>query len=106
LQRTCNVAHGSTPPGAVNTAMVLPRVEVLSVGQAAQSTAAGGTGVLASDPASSSVSQGAELVTLAVQQADAERLIEIGEAGLPYLALLTPTSQTRFDPAPVLLIRP
>jgi hypothetical protein len=37
------------------------------------------------------------LVTLAVYQADAERLILLDEAGLPYLALLTPTSQTKFD---------
>ena len=37
------------------------------------------------------------LVTLAVDQADAERVIQLTETGLPYLALLTPASQTGFD---------
>ena len=44
-------------------------------------------------------------MTLAVRQADAERLIQLDEAGLPYLALLTPTSQTRFDTAPASLFQ-
>jgi pilus assembly protein CpaB len=37
------------------------------------------------------------LVTVAVSQADAERLITLTQAGLPYLALLTDSSQTRVD---------
>ena len=107
-QRTCNIQHGTVSPGGANTAMVLPAAEVLSVGPApstAQSTGAGGTGVLSSSAVSSTASQGAVLVTLALQQADAERVIQIAEVGMPYLALLTPTSQTRFDTAPVPLIR-
>jgi len=36
-------------------------------------------------------------VTFAVNQADAERLIVLTRAGLPYLALLTASSQTQFD---------
>jgi pilus assembly protein CpaB len=109
LGRTCNVDHQGLPPNEVHTQTVLPAAEVLSVGQApstAQSTGAGGTGVLSSTSASSAVSQGAVLVTLALRQADAERLIEIAEAGLPYLALVTSTSDTRFDAAPVPLFQP
>ena len=45
------------------------------------------------------------LVTLAVRQDDAERIIQLSQAGLPYLALLTPTSQTGFDVAPVSLFQ-
>jgi pilus assembly protein CpaB len=37
------------------------------------------------------------LVTFAVDQADAERVIQLTETGLPYLALLTPASRTGFD---------
>jgi pilus assembly protein CpaB len=109
LQRTCNVSHQALQPSDVRTAIVLPTAEVLSVGPApssVQGAASGGNGVLSANSASSAVSQGAVLVTLAVQQANAERLIEIGEAGLPYLALLTSTSGTRFDAAPVPLIQP
>lgn len=104
IQRVCNPSHQVLPINSVHTAAVLPRAEVLSVGPAPSSAAAGGG--LSSASADSAVTQGAVLVTLAVAQADAERLIEIGEAGLPYLALLTSTSQTRFDAAPVPLIQP
>jgi pilus assembly protein CpaB len=105
VQRSCNAAHQVLAVGTVHTAVILPRAKVLSVGQAPASSQ-GTTGVLSGGSAGSAVSQGAELVTLAVQQSDAERLIQIGEAGLPYLALLTPTSNTRFDAAPVPLIQP
>jgi hypothetical protein len=37
------------------------------------------------------------MVTLAVNQADAERLITLDSSGLTYLALLTPSSVTSFD---------
>jgi pilus assembly protein CpaB len=105
MQRGCTTAHQAYSPDTVHTAMVLPRVEVLSVGPAPSSTTAQG-GALSAASADVTVTQGAVLVTLAVQQADAQRLIQIGEAGLPYLALLTPTSQTRFDAVPVPLIQP
>jgi pilus assembly protein CpaB len=105
VQRSCNASHQVLAVGEVHTAVVVPRAVVLSVGQAPAS-AQGTTGVLSGGPASSAASQGAEMVTLAVQQSDAERLIQIGEAGLPYLALLTSTSNTRFDAAPVPLIQP
>lgn len=105
VQRSCNAAHQVMAVGSIHTAVVVPRAEVLSVGQAPASSQ-GSTGVLSGGSAGSAASQGAELVTLAVQQSDAERLIQIGEAGLPYLALLTPASSTRFDAAPVPLFQP
>jgi hypothetical protein len=37
------------------------------------------------------------MVTLGVNQADAERLITLDSSGLTYLALLTPSSVTSFD---------
>ena len=103
VQETCNGSHQAQAAGAVHTAIVLPKVEVLSVGPAPASASSGGA--LTSGSASTA-SQGTVLVTLAVRQADAERLIQLDEAGLPYLALLTPTSQTGFDTAPVALIHP
>ena len=108
LQETCNQSgqsHQAQGPGGIITRIVLPRVLVLSTGQAAASgttststTASGGafSNNSQADPAASPPS-GAVLVTLAVSQANAERLILITRAGLPYLALLTSSSQTGFD---------
>ena len=79
----------------IHTRLVLNMVQVLAVGQAtaanigqATSTAFGQT----DSPSTSS--QGSILITVAVDQADAERLIEIAEAHVPYLALVTPASGT------------
>ena len=108
LQETCNQSgqsHQAQGPGGIITRIVLPRVLVLATGQAAASgttgtstTASGGafSNNSQTDPAASAPS-GAVLVTLAVSQANAERLILITRAGLPYLALLTSSSQTGFD---------
>jgi len=111
LQESCgqsgqsNQSHG---PGAAVTRVLLPRVLVLATGAAAASGTTGGTtsttasgGVLShnssqADPAAS-VPSGAVLVTMAVSQANAEKLILLTRAGLPYLALLTPSSATGFD---------
>jgi pilus assembly protein CpaB len=103
LQRTCDTGHQAT---ASQTRIVLLKAEVLSVGQApasAQSSSSGGTATAVDGPASSASSQqGVVLVTLALTQADAERLISIAETGLPYLALLTSNSKTGFAPPPPL----
>jgi pilus assembly protein CpaB len=85
-------SHGAQVSGNVQTHVVLPRVEVLSVG-----TGGSGQGGSSSGSGAGSQSQGGVLVTLAVDQADAERVIQLTETGLPYLALLTPSSQTGFD---------
>jgi len=45
-------------------------------------------------------------VTMAVDQADAERLILLTETGVSYLALLTSSSHTAFDTALVPLFHP
>ena len=112
LQESCGQSgqsHQAQGQGAVLTRIVLPRVLVLATGQAAASGTTGTTGTgtttTASGGAFSNNSQtdpapatsGAVMVTLAVSQANAERLILITRAGLPYLALLTSSSQTGFD---------
>jgi pilus assembly protein CpaB len=95
--RTCDVTHTGISPPLMATRIVLTRASVLAVGAstAATGTPAGSASTV-TDPTSSSVN-GSVLVTLAVDQADAERLISIDELGLPYMALLTPSSKTSFD---------
>lgn len=111
LQESCGQSgqsHQAQGQGAVITRIVLPRVLVLATGQAATTGTTGTTGTTTTasggafsnsssqtDPAAAP--SGAVMVTLAVSQANAERLILITRAGLPYLALLTSSSQTGFD---------
>jgi pilus assembly protein CpaB len=99
VQRSCDAAHAVLSSGA--TRLVLQKAEVLAVGQnpGTQSTSgANGTTVTTDPSGSSSSSQDEVLVTLAVNQADAERLILIDEVGLPYMALLGSGSNTAFTP--------
>jgi pilus assembly protein CpaB len=107
VQETCNVSHQVQAVGTVHTSIVLTKVEVLSVGQAPASNqgTSSSTGALSADSPSSASSQGTVLVTLAVRQPDAERLIQLDEAGLPYLALLTSSSQTGLDTTTAPLIQ-
>jgi pilus assembly protein CpaB len=86
------VSHQGQSSGLVETRVVLPRVLVLAVGPPAGSQGGSGSAL-----GGGSQSQGGVLVTFAVDQADAERVIELTEVGLPYLALLTPASQTGID---------
>ena len=80
--------------GHATTVVVLPRVEVLSVGPAGGAGHATSANTSAfsrsssTDPSPSVASVNNVLVTLAVTQAAAVRLIETTVAGLPYLALL------------------
>lgn len=103
VQESCGGSHSAQVVGAVHTRMVLPRVKILSVGTGPAGGGSSSTTSSSLTSSSSSSQPGAAnqsqqvLVTLAVDQADAERLILLNEAGLPYLALLTPTSQTKFD---------
>jgi pilus assembly protein CpaB len=95
-QESCSQAgesHQAQVSGNIYTRVVLPRVQVLSVGTGGGSSQGGS----ASGSTAASQAQGAVLVTLAVDQADAERAIQLTETGLPYLALLTPASRTGFD---------
>ncbi len=106
----CNGTHSSSASGAVHTRIVLTRVQVLAVGTAQANAQASATSAQASSGTfaqnGNSASPGPVLVTLAVNQADAERLIQLNETGLPYLALLTSSSQTVFQSAPVTLFQP
>jgi len=113
----CQGQHTQQAQNA-RTRMVLPKAQVLSVGsaaanaqQAATAAANGNSGGVFSGGNSSNsnnANSGQEvpvLVTLAVTQANAERLILLSQTGLPYLALLTNSSQTRFDAVPVPLFQ-
>jgi pilus assembly protein CpaB len=86
--------------GSGNTRVVIPKVKVLSIGPATPPTpkdddakvtnttlAAGTTGP----------QQDLTLVTFAVNQDDAERLILLTQTGLPYLALLGPSATIKPD---------
>lgn len=75
-QAACNGAHQLATSQTTTTRLLLPKATVLSVGQAVQgsnTSSAGGTPTL---------------ITLALSQSDAERLIATSVNGLPYLALI------------------
>ena len=82
-QAACSGPHASSGQN-VSTKLVLPKVTVLAVGP--------GTGGQSSSTSTSTSNSGsaqsAGLVTVAVSQADASKLIQLTENGLPYLALL------------------
>jgi pilus assembly protein CpaB len=93
------------PLGALHTRLVLPKVLVLAVGEGT-ATPPSGVAVTADGPATSSSSTNSAgsspstiYLTMAVTQADAERLIELGETGSPYLALVTSASGAKADSA-------
>ncbi len=85
----CSGQHQQQAAGA-HSKLVMPSVEVLSTGQSNLSSATSGSS--STTPAQGSNSggsaQGAMLVTLAVSQADAARLVQLTVTGLPYLALV------------------
>jgi pilus assembly protein CpaB len=87
-QNACTGPHQQQAGVTAATRLVLPHVMVLSVGPASSSQS-GGT---ASNVGGSGNSQNTELVTMAVSQNDAERLILLTEDGLPYLALVNGNS--------------
>jgi pilus assembly protein CpaB len=100
---------GQTNLAHVHTRILLPRVQVLAFGAAPPSGQNGTSSGTASSNSSSNQnasSQNTVMVTLAVSQADAERLITLDSSGLTYMALLTPSSHTAFDTATAPLFRP
>jgi pilus assembly protein CpaB len=103
VTRSCGTDHQVLTAGAqAATALVLPKAEVLAVGQNAGSQSASGSSsvTVTTDPAASSSATATEvLVTLAVAPEDAERLILLDEVGLPYMALLGPESNVGSPPA-------
>ena len=112
VQENCSgtsQSHQSTAQGLIVTRIVLPRVLVLSVGSAPTNGTNGTSGSSNSAEASSTTTtstSGPVLVTMAVNQANAERLILLTETGVSYLALLTPSSHTAFDAATSPLFHP
>ncbi len=98
LQRTCDVGHPGFAPGQANTRIVLTKAKVIAVGQAPASQ--GSSSGIASTVASGAAGQsnGPVLVTLGLDQADTERVINLAEVGLPYMALLSSTATPTFDP--------
>lgn len=105
IQRSCDAQHqilnaDAIEHGAAATMLVLPEAEVLAVGQnsAAQSTSQGNEATATADPASSATSSNTEvLVTVAVNQVEAERLILIDEVGMPYMAVLGSEASMSFS---------
>jgi pilus assembly protein CpaB len=87
----CDGAHAQQL-GNVQTRVVLPRVQVMSVGTPPAGGSASAATAGSSSPVGSTV-----LVTLAVSQSQAERLIQVSVTGLPYLALLSNASRTTAD---------
>jgi pilus assembly protein CpaB len=88
-QAACSGPHQWVSGVTVNTKLVLPKITVLNVGQA---SATGQGSSQSGSSSSSSNSQNSELVTVAVTQQDAERLIQLTQDGLPYLALVNASS--------------
>jgi pilus assembly protein CpaB len=97
---SCASGHPAVSGGQIEnanlatTVLVLPSVEVLAVGQnpGSQGTSGSNSAATVTDPASSSSSSGDVLVTFAVNQSEAQKLILLQEVGIPYLALLGPQS--------------
>jgi pilus assembly protein CpaB len=83
---------------SIQTRMVMSKVLVLAVGEGTATPPSSTTTTADGPAANSSASTPSTIyLTLAVSQADAERLIELGEGGSPYLALLTTASTARAD---------
>lgn len=102
-----SAGSGQTDLAHVFTRILLRRVLVLAVG-AAPAGGQNGASSSSTTPSGSSgtSSQNTVMVTLGVDQADAERLITMDSSGLTYLALLTPSSVTNFDSTLPPLFRP
>ena len=86
----CSGQRQQSSGANATTKLILPRVTVLAVGAATPSPQSGSTSTSAA--ATTNTTQNDELVTLAVDQQDAERLIVLTESGLPYLALVNASS--------------
>jgi pilus assembly protein CpaB len=111
---SCASGHPAVSSGQIqntnlaSTVLVLPSVEVLAVGQnpGSQGTSGSNSAATATDPSSSSSSSGDVLVTFAVNQNEAQKLILLQEVGIPYLALLGPQSGSLGPDAPIGLFQP
>jgi pilus assembly protein CpaB len=106
-QPNCTGPHQQQEFGSAHTRVVLPKVLVISVGSATSPVAGNPlTASTAFTQSTTGATQNTVLVTMAVDQSDAERLINLTETGLPYLALLTTSSGTGPDKTIVPLLPP
>jgi pilus assembly protein CpaB len=96
----CSVGSATSGSGAdaPHARLVLPKVLVLAVGEGTAAPPSSTT-TTADGPATGSgaATPSTIYLTMAVTQADAETLIELGESGSPYLALLTSASTAKTD---------
>lgn len=96
LQRTCSTNHVALQPSLTRTLPLLEKIEVLSVAAPVSATLTTPSGAsVAVDPVRSGVglTQGTELVTFAVTQSEAIKLIGYSQTDLPYLGLLPSTTK-------------
>jgi pilus assembly protein CpaB len=82
--------------GIANTRVVVPKVQVLAIGPASSASQDDSEATNAAAGSSSS-QKDMTLVTFAVNQDDAERLILLTQTGLPYLAVHGPNAQVKPD---------
>jgi pilus assembly protein CpaB len=107
FERTCGASHQALSLAQLQksgTAVVVQEAQVLAVGPSpvAQGTSASTNVAVNTDPSSSSSgSANTEvLVTLALKQVNAERVMDIAEVGLPYIALLGQGANMTLTPPP------
>jgi pilus assembly protein CpaB len=108
IVRTCEAQHDILGSADIrqsllaSTLLVLAKAKVVAVGvnPAAPNSSGSSSVTVTNDPSSGSSTTDEEvLVTLEVDQADAERVALIGEVGLPYMALLSGADSTATAPA-------
>jgi pilus assembly protein CpaB len=102
----CTGPHTQQGDGGIKTRLVLSKVQVLSVGVYSGGTGSTSVTSAAGTSSVSSSGQATLMVTLALNQSQAERVIQITETGLPYLALVTSSSRTASDIGRLLDIKP
>jgi pilus assembly protein CpaB len=95
-QSNCTGKHKQQLGTVSNTRVVVPKVQVLAVGPASSASQDDSKATNA-EAGSSSTQNDMTLVTLAVNQDDAERLILLTQTGLPYLAVHGPNAQVKPD---------
>jgi len=94
----CQSPNWTSKQKNFRTRLVLNNVEVLAVGNAPASNAGGATSTAFTQNNNNNTSgQTTELVTLAVNQQDAERVVNLATLYLPYMALLGNASGTTPD---------
>ncbi|MEV0287508.1 MULTISPECIES: Flp pilus assembly protein CpaB [unclassified Kribbella] len=106
-QPNCTGPHKQqTGKGVGNTRVVVPKVRVIAMGPAASTQPDDSKNSSVSQRSSAAAQNDQTLVTFAVNQDDAERLILLTQTSLPYLALLGPSAKVTPDDHVVPLFPP